>query len=381
MPQSTQDNQIDNLEPFTAEEEIEESKNYEKTSLEALDWTNIFLPSTKNTPIMYTPTSSTGGNTHKQEPIPQIMKGAATALHNEISEKAAQILSELRITQPHASSWDIPPFYHTTKQNIIVRVTPVQTLHGNEFILRKLSPFILDEEDLDLPKPFLETINLWLTRPGISLISGRFATRKTTHCYSYLKHHLKTYGGIGFIVDSPAETDFSLETFTNAHCIQVDINQNPDRKNRWENITNIIRKSSATIIYAGEISTPEAAIFLLQQAHTGRSVFANLHGENIPTAIENLISLAEKGGMKEDSARNILSDSLVGVACQAISNGQPIMEVLQVLSPHELETEVEESRIRDAISTGNYEQNKDFVEKAYTEQTTYLNRQSQNHSA
>lgn len=316
--------------------------------LSRLSWINLFVPTSTARQCRYTPASTgSNSNNHRQLPVPDDMLEDIDQVRDIIKQHTEERLAQIRESMPRATLWDIEPF-HLSIEGIFVRITPIQTVDGTEYILRRLPSTVLDESDLQIGKPFLDTINGWLTRPGLTLVGGRYATRKTTHCYAYLKHHLKTYGGVGMIVDAPAEAIFSSEYLPNAHCIQVDLNTHPDPSRKWDQVNSLIRKSSATIVYAGEISDPEAARFLIQQAHTGRPVLANLHGEDIVNIIENLVDLGSKTNMRD--YRSALANSLVGVSCQTLVRGVPSMQVLQVSQASSL-ADVREEDIRRIINS------------------------------
>lgn len=338
----------------------------EKNTLSSLEWINLFITEDPSRACIYTPSNMATDN-QRQKKVPDDYLEQIKELREHLIQKKEETLSALKKINPSATAYQIEPFF-TTFKTLSLRVTHVETVSGTEYIIRRLAVSVIPENELGMSARELHVINRWLTFPGITLIGGRYATRKTTHCYSYLKHHLETVGGIGVIVDAPAECIFAAEHLKHAHCIQIDLNTYPDNDRKWDHVNNIIRKSSATIVYAGEISTPEAARFLLQQAYTGRPILANLHGETIQSVIENLISLGEKSGIAD--YRESLSQVLVGITCQSLSKDNVLIEYLQISEAEKASTKTAgESDIRKAIQGEDPEKDIQTITQAYQEHT------------
>jgi Tfp pilus assembly pilus retraction ATPase PilT len=203
------------------------------------------------------------------------------------------------------------------------RCSVLRSISEVVFVLRRMPKSIPAPEELSIHPAYVEM----LTRPGLSglfIVAGPFGQGKTTSVASILAARLIKFGGVGVTVEDPPEMPLH-----GAHglgvCFQTDV-----VNGQFLEACRATARFAPTIIFIGEIRTPETAVEALRASINGSLVMCTLHADSVSMAIERLYSLANASIGSPDDTSSTLANGLLAVMHQRLE-GEPRKPKLEFL--------------------------------------------------
>lgn len=192
----------------------------------------------------------------------------------------------------------------------------VQHMMNKKFAVRAIGE-CPNFEVLNIPLPYRR---LMLSKSsssvgGLIIVCGTTGSGKTSTAAALLKETLNTTGGFSLTVEDPIEYIIRGFHGTGGYCEQMDAT-----KLGYEAaLTRSLRCFPSTghsLLFFGEVRDKNAASELLKFAINGQVVITTLHSNDIPSAIQRMISLAGE----DKNARYLLSQSLLLVIHQKMDH-------------------------------------------------------------
>lgn len=161
---------------------------------------------------------------------------------------------------------------------------------------------------------------------GLILVAGAPGTGKSTTAATTLVTRLERFGGYALTVEDPVE--FPLEGFHGDGFVeQIDAGANGFQRE----VTAAMRQFPAEIrsmFLFGEVLEGDSAAELTRLIARGHLVITTIHARDIISAIEMLVSFAEKGG--ERYARQLIGANLLCVVHQQLINRKPVVNAIRI---------------------------------------------------
>lgn len=201
--------------------------------------------------------------------------------------------------------------------------------YGGMFTLRKIGA-VPRYDDLLIHSAFQQMLlgDELHEAGGLLLISGPAGSGKTTTACATIHERLYRNGGYCLTLEDPPEYEMQGFHGERGYCNQVDVTDIGWSNGIAGSLRNFPSKTSS-ILFVGEIRTPEGARELLQNAISGHLIISTVHGNDLQESILRLLALARTGGERE--AKYLLSASLKLVINQTIgNNGMIRMKALEV---------------------------------------------------
>ena len=188
-------------------------------------------------------------------------------------------------------------------KSIDLRVSTLQTLHGESVVMR-----LLHRESVDLHLDALgiqgharKVLDEVLARPdGIFLVTGPTGSGKTTSLYAALSQ-INDPGRKIITVEDPVEYELA-----GVNQVQVQ----PDIGLGFADVLRTMLRQDPDVVLVGEIRDGETARIATQAALTGHLVLSTLHTNNASSALTRLVDL----GVEE----YILTSAITAVASQRL---------------------------------------------------------------
>jgi type II secretory ATPase GspE/PulE/Tfp pilus assembly ATPase PilB-like protein len=183
------------------------------------------------------------------------------------------------------------------------RVSTQPTIYGENIVLRVLDreKSIISLEQMRLPRPVMNTLNLMLARPeGVLIITGPTGSGKTTTLYSMLTQINNESVNI-MTMEDPVEYPVAMIRQTSV---------NETAKMDFATGIRSIMRQDPDIILVGEVRDKETAEMAFRAAMTGHQVFTTLHTNSALGAFPRLLDI----GILPD----ILSGNIIGVIAQRL---------------------------------------------------------------
>jgi hypothetical protein len=228
-----------------------------------------------------------------------------------------------------------PPDLHVSVEEEAARASRLN------WCVRQLSGRIMSLADLAIQKPVRMAMEALSTHRGLVIVSGPFASGKTTLASSMIDGWVRASRDVGVTFEDPPELPLGRISDTEGVIYQIDL---LDRSMR-EAIKSS-RRWSPRYVFLGEVRTSEASAELLHMAISGPLVICTIHASDPVQAIVSLFRFAA-GSMSEDLARDMISSSLVHVFHQEIRGGRAILKNIHFSG-------LENQLMRNRIATGNF---------------------------
>jgi Tfp pilus assembly pilus retraction ATPase PilT len=172
---------------------------------------------------------------------------------------------------------------------------------------------------------------------GLVIVSGPFASGKTTLASSMFDGWVRETREVGVTLEDPPELPLARVSETEGVIYQIDL---MDRSIR-EAIKSS-RRWSPRYVFLGEVRTPDVCAELLHMSISGPLAVCTIHASNPVQAIVSLFRFAA-GAMSEEMARDMISASLVHVFHQELRGERAILKSIHL---HGADNQLLRSKIR-----------------------------------
>lgn len=209
----------------------------------------------------------------KATPDAREMTFIPTDLHEEVGRLRAKLI-ERSHGHPFSFEWG-------DDKRERLRVKPVTTAHVDPlFVCRRLA---------GRPRPLLELgwpprlVDHLLSRPvrsGLVLFIGAMDSGKTTSASSYTVEYVARHGGVAMTVEVPIEMDLEGR-HERGMVYQTEVESDDDLGPALRGML----RSSANLLFPGEVKTDSAAREVLTLSTSGHPVVTTFHGPDLPTGL------------------------------------------------------------------------------------------------
>lgn len=174
--------------------------------------------------------------------------------------------------------------------DITFRASFLEGAKEDVYILRRMMSCVPDIKSLGLHSFIVDKL-LKQDITGLIVISGSFASGKTTTASALLRSRLQKHSGVAVTIEDPPE--MPLEgSHGNGICYQVTVNESKGES--FSFLTKMAARWSPNIIFLGEIRDGKSAIEALKASINGRLVICTLHSDNIVSGVERLVRFASE---------------------------------------------------------------------------------------
>lgn len=191
------------------------------------------------------------------------------------------------------------------------RVSLLHSIADTIFVLRKFPESTPLLESLYLPPAFVERL-LTPKLSGIFIVSGAYASGKTTTASSIVKSRLECIGGVAVTIEDPPE--MPLEgVYEKGVCYQTwvqdgDFSRKVKSAARW----------APSNLFLGEIRDGETAKEALRASINGIFVICSFHAESIESAVQRFYMMASEGNSSASDVADLMSVGIRGVLHQRL---------------------------------------------------------------
>ncbi|WP_264772294.1 ATPase, T2SS/T4P/T4SS family [Defluviimonas salinarum] len=196
--------------------------------------------------------------------------------------------------------------------------------NGVRWCIRQVSSKIPTFSDLGLPKWAQEDLAELLIQRGLVLISGPFASGKTTLASSVLDYWVAESRDVGIALEDPPEIPLARETDDRGVIYQIDLLDKSVRE-----AIKHSRRWSPRYVFLGEVRTSDVSSELMHMAISGPLVICTIHASDPVQAIVSLFRFTS-GAMSEDMARDMIAASLRQVFHQEIIGGRVMLKTAKI---------------------------------------------------
>lgn len=179
-----------------------------------------------------------------------------------------------------------------------------------------------DLDDLNYHPSIMEEMMGWGRRAGLVAVCGATGSGKSTGVAGYLKKLLDRDGGVLVAIEDPVEFVFQGQGGSLWQALQWEVDDNAE----WAPRIADAMRCAPSIIYVGEVRTPDAAEWLLSAANSGHFVIFTTHGRSIIEGLSRLLQIARIN--MGSNANAMLADSLIGAWHQKIVKGAPDVSLI-----------------------------------------------------
>lgn len=219
-----------------------------------------------------------------------------------------KVIAKMDISEKRKSQDGRIDGYEYDGINYSMRVSTVNTIHGEKFVMR-----IFDEnsksksfEDLGFFPEQIESIKRMLSKSnGIIYLAGATGSGKTTTLYSMIENLDKEELNI-YTIENPAE-----KKIPGVNQIQVD----EQSQNTYPSVLKTLLRQDPDVMVVGEIRETETANIAVQASLTGHLVITTIHANNAIESITRLSDLKVESYLLGASSVGFLSQRLVRILC------------------------------------------------------------------
>ena len=232
--------------------------------------------------------------------------------------------------------------FKTQHDDVAYRVSVMNTIGGEVFVLRKIARVIQTLAELGVPQAYIRHLMV-KNLTGLFIVSGAIKSGKTTTACAIIKQRLAAFAGVAVTIESPVE--LPLEgNHGNGVCYQTGVSR--EAHSAVEAFRHAMRWG-ARIILIDEIRDHEMAAEALQASINGHLVVTTMLAAGVVQTINKLHTLANEN-LAPGNAKSMLADGLAGVLHQQLIAGPK----------QKLETEFlffkDEDVARTVLRNGNY---------------------------
>jgi hypothetical protein len=197
-------------------------------------------------------------------------------------------------------------------------------------------------KDKNVPDTLVNNVLEGLEEGGLTLIGGDFKQGKTTLAYSIIRKWMKLGGRHAAV----STLEDPIEQVLGIPARQRDI---PERY--WKDYIPIIVREGSSLVFFGEISTPETAYVLAQYAVTGLPTLATIHASK-PGMILSRFAELVKAAAKNEYPVDFISQTIYVKLIKDL-DGQ-VKQLVEYVNWNKLRKEYGISIADLAYSRGNY---------------------------
>lgn len=203
------------------------------------------------------------------------------------------------------------PEFNIRHEGISYRVSLMQSVTENVFVLRKFPDFVPQFTSLGINDGVVGKL-MSSKMTGLVVIAGAYGQGKTTSGSALVDARLNRYGGVAITLEDPPEMPLQGPRGKGV-CYQTWVEDG--------NFSEAMRKAARwapTIIFLGEVRDGNTADEALKASINGRLVICTLHADSVPSAIERIYSLANSTGNTVEDTSSLLSNGLAAVMHQKL---------------------------------------------------------------
>lgn len=216
--------------------------------------------------------------------------------------------------------------------------------------VRHLSDRVPSLSNLGCPGDITRNVMSLRKDRGLMLISGSFASGKTTTASAVIDTWVEAECEVGITLEDPPEMPLARITEDRGAIYQVDLTEKP-----FHVAIKHARRWSPRYVFLGEIRTPETAAELLHMAISGPLVICTIHSSDPVQAIMSLCRFASQA-MDEQTAREMVASSTRMILHQDMANGHVKMQMAQLSGR-------ENYGIRNKIALGQFQKMYEDIER------------------
>lgn len=257
-----------------------------------------------------------------------------------------KVIANMDISEKRRSQDGRVDNYEYKNEMYSLRVSTINTVHGEKFVMRLFSESKESEDfnELGFTEEQEKTIVKMINKPnGIIYLAGATGSGKTTTLYAMInkldKENLNIY-----TIENPAE-----KTIEGVNQVQVD----EASGNTYPSVLKTLLRQDPDIMVVGEIRETETSRLAIQSSLTGHLVMTTIHANNAVESINRLIDMGVESYLIGASSVGFISQRLVRVLCPHCK------EKVEVLPEHE------EMWIKEEIENFDYENHKNKNEYIY----------------
>lgn len=217
---------------------------------------------------------------------------------------------------------------------------------GTAWCVRKLPSFVPSLDELRFPAWARSDVDELRKQKGLVIVSGAFASGKTTLASAVMDHWVSTSRGVGLVLEDPPEIDMAKVTEDKGIIYQQNLKDMSVR-----GAIEDARRWAPKYLFLGEIRTHDVCSELLAISISGSLAICTVHSSDPVQAIVSLFRFASES-MAESTACDMIANSLKQVFHQELVNGRANLSTAKV---HGDEIHLVTSKIRAGNFRGLYE--------------------------
>lgn len=185
------------------------------------------------------------------------------------------------------------------------RVHRIIGIYGECLMLRRMPEMLMPLNELGFHKGIVEAmVHGRLSSGGLVAICGETGHGKSTTTAALIAERLKRFGSFCLTIEDPIEMPLHGR-HGDGHCIQTEV-QKGEFANAVSGAMRAFPSGQNSMLMLGEIRDSETAVNALQVALNGHLVITTVHGRDLITGLQRLLSLAGDI-IGENEARALLS--------------------------------------------------------------------------
>jgi len=219
-----------------------------------------------------------------------------------------KVISNMDIAESRKSQDGRIDNYQHDGKSYDLRVSTVNTIHGEKFVLRLLakSQQVASFAELGFSRENEEKVKTMLSNQnGIIYLAGATGSGKTTTLYSMIDQLNEDSVNI-YTIENPVE-----KTIENVNQIQIDEASGTD----YPTILSVLLRQDPNVIVVGEIRDAETANLSIRASLTGHLVLTTLHANGALDTLGRLSDMGMKSYLIGASSIGFISQRLVRQLC------------------------------------------------------------------